>query len=649
MCVRLLGLLLLTVCLLVSRANAAEPRPNIIFILCDDLGWRDVGCFGSTFHETPNIDRLAKRGVRFTQAYAASPLCSPTRSSILTGLYPARIGITSPACHLPQVQLEKKLQAAPPNVKVLSANTLTRLKTDYVTLAEVFRESGYATAHFGKWHLGHNLPASDGDRYEPRDQGFEFDFPHTPRAAGPGGGYLAPWQFINDVAIHGKPGEHIEDRMSAEAAKYIREHKDKPFYLNYWAFSVHGPWNARRDYIEHFQAKVDQKNPQHNPLYASMVRSLDDGVGRLLTAVDEAGIADRTIIVFFSDNGGYSYLPRATDPAGFADIPATSNLPLRSGKASLYEGGSREPCVVVWPGQVQAGTTNDSLLHSTDWFPTLLTMSGLKPPANMKLDGVDQTKTLLGQGPSRDRIFCHFPHGGEAQAKAHPGSKPGTYVRQGDWKLIRFHADNDDGSDRLELYNLKDDLGESQNLAAEKPKIVRELNELITGFLRDTEAVVPIRNPNYKAEAAKPSDDKPKPKAKAAAPAEDDDPKLQGWKARGCEAVVKAGIVTISGKNNAPFLGVGAGANGPAVVKLKARCPNGGDGKIEWLTPGGDVKAAKSVPFQLQPGDWQELAIEVPAAGALGILRVYVPAQKQAVEIDWIELKSAGKPKRWEF
>lgn len=670
--VRVVSLLVLFA--VVTPARSAEgTKPNVIFILCDDLGWRDVGCFGSTFHETPNIDRLASRGVRFTQAYAASPLCSPTRSSILTGLFPARIGITSPACHLPQVQLEKKLQGSPANVRVLSANTLTRLKTEYVTLAETLREAGYATAHFGKWHLGHNLPANDGDRYEPRDQGFEFDFPHTPKAAGPGGGYLAPWKFINDIAINGKPGEHIEDRMSAEAAKYIREHKDKPFYLNYWAFSVHSPWNARQDYIEHFQTKVDEKNPQHNPLYAAMVRSLDDGVGRLLAAVDEAGIADRTIFVFFSDNGGWAYPPKATDPAGFESVPATSNLPLRSGKASLYEGGTREPCIVVWPGNVKAGTTNDSLLHSTDFHPTLLAMCNvskfartwvdspttkpISPDAlasaattsttRAKFDGVDQTGTLLGRGPSRDRVFCHFPHGSDAQAKNIPGFLPGTYVRKGDWKLIRFYGDNDDGSDRLELFNLKDDVGETQNLATQKPEIVRELNELITGFLRDTEAVVPIRNPNYVAgDGAKTAKSKP---GAGKSPQPTDESKLQGWKARNCTAIVKEGIVSVMGQNGPPFLGVGAGSNGPAIVKLKARCENGGDGKIEWLAPGADVKAAKSVPFTLKPGDWQELTIDVPAEGAIGILRVHLPAQKQAVEIDWIELKAAGKPKRWEF
>jgi arylsulfatase A-like enzyme len=488
-----------------DRGLAAATRPSIIFILADDLGAHDPGCFGSTYHETPNIDRLAARGVKLTQAYAASPLCSPTRSSILTGQYPARIGITSPACHLPQVQLEKKLAAGNPNTKVLGANSLTRLKPGYFTLAEALREAGYATAHFGKWHLGHNLPQNPDDHYEPRDQGFDFDFPHTPSAPGPGGGYLAPWKFIRDPSIAGTPGEHIEDRMSEEAAKYIHAHKDGPFYLNYWAFSVHSPWNARRDYIDAYKRGADPRNPQHNPLYAAMVKSLDDGVGRLLKAVDDAGIADRTILVFFSDNGGWAYPPRATDPEGFTNTPATSNLPQRSGKASLYDGGTREPCIVVWPGKVEAGSVNDALFQSTDFYPTLLTMCGLKPHADLKLDGLDQTPTLLGQSSPRDRVFCHFPHGSTAQAREISGFLPGTYVRKGDWKLIRFYADNDDGSDRFELYNLRDDVGESNNLAQTEPGRVRALNALIDGFLRDTEAVIPVRNPAYGKSARLPS------------------------------------------------------------------------------------------------------------------------------------------------
>lgn len=626
----------LLLCLLpiIGTLRAADSqrleKPNVIFILADDLGAHDVGCFGSTFHETPNIDRLAARGARFTQAYAASPLCSPTRSSILTGLYPARIGITAPACHLQQVILEKKLENAKPNQRVLVAESMTRLKSEYFTLAEALKEAGYATAHFGKWHLGHNL--KDSDRYEPKDQGFDFDFPHTPSAAGPGGGYLAPWtKFIKNPPLDAPAGTHIEDRMSEEAAKYIREHKDKPFYVNYWAYSVHSPWNARKDYIEYFQKKVDPKKPQHNPLYAAMVKSLDDGVGRILAAVDEAGIAERTIIVFFSDNGGYAYPPKATDPEGFADVPATSNDPLKSGKASLYEGGTREPCVIVWPGKIKVGTENDALLQTTDWHPTLLAMCGLKPRDGAKFDGFDQTPALLGKGPVRDRVFCHFPHGGRNAAEHMPGFMPGTYVRKGDWKLIRFFADNDDGSDRLELYNLKYDIGETKNLAAEKPELVRELNELIGGFLKDTEAVMPKLNPDYGKVAATSGDP------------------LTGWKARGCKAVVNDGIVTVTGENNAPFLGVGAGTSGKTIVKFRARCANGGDGKIEWLLSATNAAAAKSVPFALAGGNWQNAEVTVPAEGPIGILRIYLPAQKQPVEIDWIEIKAAGNPRRWDF
>lgn len=616
-------------------ANSAEPRPNIVFILSDDLGAHDIGCFGSTYYETPNIDRLAARGIKLTQAYAASPLCSPTRSSILAGLYPARTGITSPSCHVPEIQLEKKLANRNPKFRVLNADSVTRLKPEYFTLAETLQQAGYTTAHFGKWHLGHNLPNNKDDHYEPKDQGFEFDFPHTPAAPGPGGGYLAPWKFIKDPSIAGQRGEHIEDRMSEVAARYIQTHKDRPFYLNYWAYSVHSPWNARQDYIDYFKPKADPKNPQHNPLYAAMVRSLDDGVGRLLKAIDDAGIADHTIIVFFSDNGGYSYPPTTTDPEGFEDQLATSNLPQRSGKASLYDGGTREPCIIIWPGKVKPATVNDTLFQSTDFYPTLLAMCDLKPRADVKLDGLDQSGALLGQPSPRDRLFCHFPHGSTNQAKEIPGMLPGTYVRKGDWKLIRFFADNADGSDRLELYNIKDDQGESKNLAAEKPALVQELNALITGFLQDTDAVIPKLNPTYQPDR----------------PIDEEFPGLEGWKARACAATAKDGIVTMIGKSAAPFLGVSANARGPATVTFRARCAAGGEATVEWLQPTapGKTSAPESAPVILKPGDWQEVTVSIPSQGPLAILRLYLPAQKQPVELDWVDLRGKGSHKRWNF
>lgn len=477
----------------IGGVSASAALPNVVFILADDLGWRDITPYGSTFHETPNLQRLAERSAKFTNYYAASPLCSPTRSSILTGLYPARTGITSPACHLPAVQLEKRLSPARPNQPVLLADSLTRLKSEYVTLAEVFKENGYATAHFGKWHLGH------GAGYEPKDQGFDIDIPHTPKAPGPGGGYLAPWRFVTDPQFKGKPGEHIDEWMANEAATFIREHKDQPFFLNFWTYSVHSPWNARKDLIDDFQTKVDPNSPQRNPLYAAMVKSLDDSVGRLLDALDDAGVTDNTIVVFTSDNGGWAYLPRATDPPGYDMVPATSNAPLRSGKASNYEGGTREPCLVSWRGHIEPGE-RDSLFSSVDWFPTLLSMTGVAPQEPVKTDGVDQTPTILHDEPVRDVVYCHFPHGSPAQEKNIPGFWPATWVRRGDWKLIRFYAKNDDRTDRLEFFNLHDDIGETTNVAAEQPQVVTELTGLMDVFLQETEAVIPKANPNFRGE-----------------------------------------------------------------------------------------------------------------------------------------------------
>ena len=616
---------------LAPLAALAADKPNVVFILADDLGAHDLGCFGSTFYETPNIDRLAKRGTRFTQAYAASPLCSPTRSSILVGQYPARTGITAPVCHINPIYLNKELTKEGPNARLLVANSVSRLKPEYFTLAEALKEAGYATAHFGKWHLGHNLKPAD--HYEPMDQGFDSDFPHAPNAAGPGGGYLAPWKFIKDPTITDDVGVNIEDRMSKEAAKYIAAHKDKPFYLNYWAYSVHSPWNARADYIEHFKSKADPKNPQHNALYAAMVKSLDDGVGRIVQAIDDAGIADNTIIVFYSDNGGYAYPPKKTDPDGYADIPATSNLPLRSGKASLYEGGTREPFILAWPGKAKVDATSDILFQSVDFYPTLLSFVGLKPHDGLKLDGLDQSKALLGGESHRDRVFCHFPHGNATRDSVMDGFYAGTYVRKGDWKLLRFYARNDDGSDDLELYDLKNDLGERHNLAKEKPELVQELNGLITDFLKDTEAVIPKLNPAFGKVIATPKDP------------------LMGWKNRNCAASVKDSILTAKGTGPSPFLGIGANLTGPAKVTFRLRTATGGEGHID-LVPTAASKTAEIIafPYSAKPGEWQDITVDLPNKGAAAIMRLYLPHASEAVDIDWVELKPAGaKARRWDF
>ena len=319
--------LFITALLLVPLASlhAADApqstKPNVVFILADDLGWADTTLYGHTkFYRTPNMERLAKRGMLFTRAYAASPLCSPTRSSIMTGLSPARTGITVPNCHLPQVVLQATPGTkAPASSKSIGPRPVTRLNTTYYTLAEALKDAGYATGHFGKWHLG-------PEPYSPLQQGFDTDVPHWP-GPGPAGSYVAPWKFKDFDADPGEPNQHIEDRMAKEALAFMTKHKDRPFFLNYWMFSVHAPFDAKKALIEKYRGRANPNDPQRSPTYAAMVESMDDAVGTLLDALDRLGIAERTIIVFFSDNGGNMY--DAVD-----GTTPTSNAPLRGGNRS---------------------------------------------------------------------------------------------------------------------------------------------------------------------------------------------------------------------------------------------------------------------------------------------------------------------------
>ena len=345
----------------------AAKQPNVVIILADDLGWSDTTLYGTTkYYQTPNIERLAKRGMTFTRAYSASPLCSPTRSALLTGLSPARTGITTPNCHLPQVVLEATTgKKAPPDQKAIMPDPPTRLKPEYRTLAETLKDAGYATGHFGKWHLG-------SEPYSPLQQGFDVDVPHHPGPS-PAGSFVAPWKFANFKEK--TPGEHIEDRMADEAVAWMEKNKDRPFYLNYWMFSVHAPFDAKKANIEKHRGRVNPADPQHSPTYAAMVESMDDAIGTLLDALDRLQIADNTIIIFTSDNGGNMYNEiDGTTP--------TSNAPLRGGKATMFEGGTRVPGVIVWPGITAAGSRSDAIIQSEDYYPTLL--EGLEPEARRR-------------------------------------------------------------------------------------------------------------------------------------------------------------------------------------------------------------------------------------------------------------------------
>jgi arylsulfatase A-like enzyme len=485
----------------VARAAAAGApavtRPNVVFILADDLGWNDLGAYGSTFHETPHIDALARRGLKFTQAYAASPLCSPTRASILTGLFPARLGITAPNCHLPEVILEKGLAAeTPPNQKARLAQSVTRLRPGPPTLAQAFKAAGYTTAHFGKWHLG-------AEPCSPLQHGFDSDIPHTPAPSPLPNGFFFPFPVWKN---YGQPGDNLEDLVAAATVKFIAEHKHEPFFLNYWAFQVHSPWQAKPAQIAKYRAKAKPDSLQRNPVYAGMLETLDDAVGRIVAALEQAGVLERTVIVLTSDNGPYFIPNREHMPAEFHTVPVTNAQPLRAGKGTIYEAGTRVPLIVVWPGRVKPGTTTDALFQSTDFFPTLADLLGWSLPAETRFDGRSQRAVFEGKRPVRDEIFCHFPHSqarGDYEGMPAPTpAAPASSLRVGDWKLIRFYCDGPGRTDRHELYNLAADPGERHDLAALQPARVAELARRLDRHLADTAAVIPVPNPAFDPRAA---------------------------------------------------------------------------------------------------------------------------------------------------
>ncbi len=462
----------------------AESKPNVVFILADDLGWSDTTLYGTTtFYKTPNIERLAARGMTFSRAYSASPLCSPTRASVLTGLSPARHGITAPNCHSPKVTLAATvIETASPIQKCTIPNSVTRLKTEYYTLAEMFGDNGYATGHFGKWHLG-------PEPYSAREHGFDVDVPHH-SGPGPAGSYVAPWKFKDFDHDPDIPDQHLEDRMALEAKAFIENHQHDSFFLNYWMFSVHAPFDAKQSLIDEYRSQVDEGNPQRSPTYAAMIQSMDDAVGTLLDTLDNLGIADNTIIVFASDNGGNMYNEvDGTTP--------TSNAPLRGGKATMYEGGVRGPAIVVFPSHVKAGTRSEEVIQSCDFYPTLLDLLDIQPQPHQLFDGISIAPALEGSALDRKAIFTYFPH-----SPAVPDwLPPSVSVHAGDWKLIRLFFGGEAGKHRYKLFHLSQDTAEQTDLSLEQPQKVSELDALIDDFLTSTQAVLPL--PNQKFDSSK--------------------------------------------------------------------------------------------------------------------------------------------------
>ncbi len=635
--------------LFATRCFGAERKPNIVLFLVDDMGWMDCGAYGSKYYETPNIDRFAQRGMLFTDAYSANPLCSPTRASILTGKYPARHGITTPSGHLPPqppgyVFLPEK---AGPNQPLIEPESKHYLDPAEYTIAEALHDAGYRTAHFGKWHLGLTEP------HWPDKQGFDVAWHGKPDPGPPS--YFSPYGFkAYQSFADGPPGEYITDRLTTEALKFIEANRDRPFLLHMWQFGVHGPWGHKEEYTKQFVDTHDPRGKQGNPIMASMLKSIDESLGRLVAKLDDLGITDNTIIIFSSDNGGNvvsnteddskNTRRSAAQDAKLADWrkwagnqPPTNNDPLRNGKGWLFEGGVRIPLVVVWPGTVKAGSTCSTPVCSIDFYPTMLEMAGVAPKPEQIVDGRSLVPLVATSGSwDRKALFNYFPHS--------QGNKPpGVTVRSGDWKLIRWWVTNRMFPNRFELYNLRDDLGETNNLAESLPDKVKELDTLIDGFLQDTGALFPRPNPAYN------------PTSATAATKKSADP-LQGWVPRQCKAIIADGVLRVEGQGRLPFLGNAQVKHaGPVIVKLRARTSGGGAGKIQWRTADQEAFPASGQisSFELKAGEaWQEVTVELPVEGQLVHFRLYLPADKAAVEIASFKVLPANSStavREWAF
>jgi len=432
-------------------AETGVTKPNLIFVLVDDMGWTDLGCMGSTFYEAPHIDRLASLGMRFTQAYSACTVCSPTRAAVLTGKYPARLHIT-----------DWITGHVRPHAKLRVPDWTMYLSPEETTIADALRKAGYATASIGKWHLG-------GEKFYPDRHGFDLNIGGTDK--GSPLSYFAPYRI--PTLPEGPAGEFLSDRLTTEAWTFIERNQDRPFFLYLPHYAVHTPLMAKPEVIEKYKKKIRPDAPHQHPVYAGLVESVDDSVGRIMKKLEALKLSENTILFFTSDNGGL--------------LRSTSNVPLRAGKGSAYEGGVRVPLIIRWPGVTRPGSTCDVPVISTDFFPTLLAMAGAKDDSQRAVDG-ESLVPLLRQSGSlrRDAIYWHYPH-------YHPGgATPYSAIRRGDFRLIEFFEDN-----HIELYDLKNDIGEKEDLAAKMPEKAEQLRSRLAAWRNEVGAQLPSSNPDY--------------------------------------------------------------------------------------------------------------------------------------------------------
>jgi arylsulfatase A-like enzyme len=444
------------------------PRPNVVFILADDLGHTDLGCMGSKYHETPHLDRLAKQGMRFTHGYTCGPNCQPTRAALMSGQYGPRTGVYTVG------SIDRFDWRSRP---LRPVDNVVNLPLDRVTLGQAMKSAGYATALFGKWHLGQQ------GKHHPGQRGFDeaivsmgrhFDFATSPKVDYPKGTYLA--DFLTDRAL-----------------AFIRKHKDEPFFLCLHHFGVHSPFEAKKELIKKFEAKKPVGG-HGDPVYAAMLASVDESVGKVVAELDKLKLSQNTLVIFTSDNGGVGGYTR--EGLGRARAP-TDNAPLRGGKGMLYEGGIRVPYLFRWTGTIAAETVCAEPINSVDLYPTLLELAGARAP-KQPLDGESYVSLLKGDGKGklkREAIYWHFP-GYLGQGKNGWRTTPAGAIRSGEWKLLEFFEDG-----RLELYNVREDVGEKKNRVKDEPDLTKKLHARLLAWRKQINAPMPTPNPKKKAKS----------------------------------------------------------------------------------------------------------------------------------------------------
>ncbi len=445
-----------------AKAHASQRPPNVVLILIDDLGWRDLGCYGGAEFETPRIDRLAREGMRFTNAYSNCPVCSPSRAALLTGKNPARLQFTG---HITAIERHRH----PDGSRILPPDDLMHIPLEEVTLAEALKPAGYVSASIGKWHVG-------GEGFWPEDQGFDENIGGWTHGSPPS--YFYPyknpdkdWNPSIPTLHGGKPGEYLTDRLTDESIRFIETHRDKPFFLYLTHYAVHFPLQAPKELVQKYERKLAGKNSGIDPTYAAMVENMDSNTGRVLDTLDRLGLTENTVVIFYSDNGG--------------EGDATNNSPLRRDKSWLYEGGIRVPLIVKWPGRVEAGTVCHEPVIGSDLYPTISELAGEEARQGEPLDGVSLVPLLEGADRlNRDALYWYYPH--------YPKSKePGAAIRKRNYKLIDFYD-----PPRMELYNLANDLSEQHNLVERMPEKAQSLRAELYRFLERVDAKMHTLNPN---------------------------------------------------------------------------------------------------------------------------------------------------------